>query len=226
MLINIHTHHSVNPKQEILDSEQIIKDGYFSFGEMYGKTIHELRVTSFDKLWMTRDEQRRRIEKEKVLLQKNCIAIGEIGLDKTISVSLDKQIELFIKQINTSEKFKLPVIIHCVKSWNEILAIRKKIKPTQTWIFHGFRKTNLVESVLNSGVHISIGTAVLWDEKLQDCVQKIPTDRLFLETDNDTNYSIEDVYLKVALIKNISLSELEKQIELNTINTFRKWEIG
>ena len=64
---------------------------------------------------------------------------------------------------------------------------------------------NLLTSVLESGVHISIGTAVIWDEKLQEQVKSIPLNRLFLETDNDTNYTIEAVYQKVALIKNISL---------------------
>lgn len=218
MLINIHTHHSIDPKQEILDCVHIHQDGYYSYGIMHNKSN------------ITRNTEKNDVisdlEIEQILTHKNCVAIGEIGLDKTLSISLEKQKELFINQIYTSEKFKLPIIIHCVKSWNEILAIRKEIKPKQIWIFHGFRKTALTDSVLHSGVYISIGTAILTDNKLQNCLKNIPLQRLFLETDNETNYSIEDVYQKVASIKNISLSTLEKQIEINAINTFKKWEIG
>lgn len=213
MLINIHTHHIKNLSSEIINSNNIIDPGYFSFGIMCDG-IQNINPINIEK------------ENHGIINHKNCIAIGEIGLDKTISIDLDKQKELFIKQIVISEKYEFPIILHCVKSWNEISVIRKEIKPKQPWVFHGFRKTNLVSSVLQSGVLISIGTAILWDNKLQNCIKNIPLDKLFLETDDDTNYSIEDVYRKVAMIKNISLHSLEKQILSNTKNTFRKWEIG
>jgi TatD DNase family protein len=67
---------------------------------------------------------------------------------------------------------------------------------------------------------------VIWDKKLQEQVKNIPLNRLFLETDNDTNYTIQNVYQKVALIKNISLQVLKDQVYINTKNTFQKWEIG
>jgi TatD DNase family protein len=212
MLINIHTHHIVNPFEELVNQNYPLESGYFSFGEALGS--EEIGEASNE---ATSDE---------VFKHKNCLAIGEIGLDKNLSISLDKQIQNFIKQVFISEKYKLPIILHCVKSWNEISRIRKELNPKQPWIFHGFRKTNLVNDVLNSGLSISIGTAVLWDKKLQDCIQSIPIERLFLETDDDEKHTIKEVYQKLALIKNISLQTLEKQLIINTKNTFQKWEIG
>ena len=210
MLINIHTHHTTDNKYEILNSEQLMSSNYFSFG---------LLPTVQNDLTKLHDV-------ESIITHKNCIAIGEIGIDKTYSTTLDKQIELFIKQVFISENLQLPILLHCVKSWNEISEIRTKLKPKQPWIFHGFRKTTLLESVLKSGTHISIGTAVIWDKKLQDCVKNIPIERLFLETDNDLNYTIMDVYAKICSLKNISLQTLEEQLYKNTKNTFTKWEIG
>ncbi len=211
MLINIHTHHARNSQYEIIQSDTLELDRPFSFGLLHhpypeaSKTVETI---------------------DQIYRNKNCLAVGEIGLDKNSTIDLDIQIQKFKKQLFASEKYKLPVILHCVKSWNEILQIKQVTNPSQTWIFHGFRKTNLLTSVLECGIHISIGTAVIWDEKLQEQVKKIPINRLFLETDNDTNYTIENVYQKIALIKNISLQALKDQVYTNTKNTFQKWEIG
>jgi TatD DNase family protein len=211
MLINIHTHHARNSQYEIIQSDKLEIDHPFSFGLLHQHYPEASKtVDTIDQIYR----------------HKNCLAVGEIGIDKNSTIDLDIQIHTFKKQLFASEKYKLPVILHCVKSWNEILQIKQAINPSQTWIFHGFRKTNLLTSVLESGVHISIGTAVIWDEKLQEQVKNIPLNRLFLETDNDTNYTIEAVYQKVALIKNISLHALKDQVYTNTKNTFQKWEIG
>ena len=211
MLINIHTHHARNSQYEIIQSDTLELDRPFSFGLLHHPYPEAFKtVETIDQIYR----------------HKNCLAVGEIGLDKNLTIDLDIQIQTFKKQLFASEKHKLPVILHCVKSWNEILQIKQVTNPSQTWIFHGFRKTNLLTSVLECGVHISIGTAVIWDEKLQEQVKKIPLNRLFLETDNDTNYTIENVYQKIALIKNISLQALKDQVYTNTKNTFQKWEIG
>lgn len=211
MLINIHTHYNQNNKQEIIQSDKIENENYFSFG-IVNKTYP--------------DDPAFPLFLDQVYAHKNCLAIGEIGIDKNSTINLNEQIQTFKKQIFDSEKYQLPVILHCVKGWNEILHVKKEINPNQPWVFHGFRKTNLLNSVIDSGTFISIGTAVIWDEKLQEYVKKIPLERLFLETDNDTNYKILDVYEKIASIKNISLQTLEDQLYFNTINTFKKWEIG
>ncbi len=210
MLINIHSHHSSQNNYEILNSNHLLPDKYFSFGFL--PTVQNELIKLHDL--------------ESIITHQNCLAIGEIGIDKTYSKTLDKQKELFIKQIFISEKYQLPILLHCVKSWNEIAEIRTKLNPKQPWIFHGFRKTVLLESVLKSGTYISIGTAVIWDKKLQECVKNIPIERLFLETDNDLNYTIMDVYAKICSLKNLSLQTLEEQLYKNTKNTFTKWEIG
>jgi TatD DNase family protein len=160
------------------------------------------------------------------LTHKNCLALGEIGLDKLIKIPLKNQEIIFIQQIQLSEEFKLPIILHCVKAWNEVLIIRKKMNCKQTWIFHGFRKTNLLDAVIREKMMISIGTAVLYDQHLQAIIPKIPDELLLLETDMDTENSIESVYECVSTLKNISLQELEIQIHKNFKNTFQKWQNG
>jgi TatD DNase family protein len=206
MLINIHTHHRKLEGIEILNSSEF-DCSYFS----YGIGPFELEEKVFEELY---------------LYHNNCLSIGEIGLDKLVQININKQITEFKNQLIYSEKLNLPVIIHCVKSFNELIEIKRKLKPTQPWIIHGFRKTTLLENLLNEDFYISIGTAILFDEKLQAIIKKIPDNRIFLETDNDENHSIQEVYLKIASLKEISLLDLEEIIFNNFKTVFTKWGIG
>src|ERR1035437_6107357 len=61
------------------------------------------------------------------------IALGECGLDIFASASLEEQEKVFRLQIEISEAFKKPVIIHCVRAFNEIIRIKKDMKPIQPW---------------------------------------------------------------------------------------------
>lgn len=212
VFINIHSHHrdENETSKTILnyDNESISMESCcFSYG------IHPMNSNSqqFD---------------QQILQKKSCIAIGEIGVDKTLNIPIGFQIKLFKDQIQIAEKFKLPVILHCVKAWNEIVKIKNEFSPKQYWIYHGFRKINLVDSVIESGTFISIGSAVMKDFKLQEAVKKIPLDQLFIETDTDLNYTIKDIYTQIAMLKNISLQELTENIYLNSKKVFKKWEIG
>lgn len=208
MFVNIHTHLHQNEGIYILNSlDYSDKNFYYSLG--FHPNQSEYLNFNADIF-------------EKQTTQLNCIAIGECGLDKNISIPLKQQITLFKKQIDISEKIQLPIIIHCVKAWNEILEIKKELKPNQPWIYHGFRKSNLIESVLKSGCYISIGTAVIYDQKLQQTIQNIPLKKLFLETDNDTSHSIQEVYEFIARLKHISIDELQTQIFKNFKTVFQK----
>jgi TatD DNase family protein len=208
MFVNIHTHFEQSDGIFILNGKP--KNdlcALYSFGiHPYDSLIIDFNEDIFNK----------------EITQKNCLAIGECGLDKNTSVPIETQISLFKQQITFSEKHRLPLIIHCVRAWNEILAIKKELKPNQPWIYHGFRKSNLVENVLDSGCYLSIGTAIIYDQKLQQSIEKIPLEKLFLETDDDTSHSIQEVYKAVARLKNVPIEELQKQLLKNFELVFRK----
>lgn len=62
---------------------------------------------------------------EEKIQHKNCLAIGECGLDKLTEVDFQTQKEVFVTQIQLSEKYKKPLIIHCVKAHQEIIELKK-----------------------------------------------------------------------------------------------------
>ncbi|MEE9408054.1 MAG: TatD family hydrolase [Polaribacter sp.] len=157
---------------------------------------------------------------ENQLQNKNCFAIGECGLDKLTETNFELQKEVFIKQIKLSEKYKKPLIVHCVKSYQEIIEIKKELKPNQTWVLHGFNKNlQVAESLLKNGILMSIGAAIINNKKLQEVVSKLELSTILIETD-DSEIDTQEVYQKIAVIKSIEVVELQQIIKQNFTNIF------
>ena len=159
---------------------------------------------------------------EEKLQEQNCLAIGECGLDKITVVEFELQKIVFRKQVQLSEKYKKPLIIHCVKAFQEIIAFKKEIQPNEVWILHGFHKNlQVAKSLLKNGIVLSFGAAIINSTKLQALVLEIPLASILLETDNDAK-EIITIYKKVAEIKNIEVAVLQQQIEQNFNNIFKR----
>jgi TatD DNase family protein len=143
-------------------------------------------------------------------LSSNCWAIGEAGLDKVSNTPMELQMIAFQRCMEVSESTEKPLIIHCVRAFSEIIALKKQWKPAQPWIFHGFDKNKpTADMLLRAGCYLSFGAA-LFRQKSQaaESLRATPPDRLFLETD-DASISIEAVYEQAAAILGIGTGELE-----------------
>jgi TatD DNase family protein len=161
------------------------------------------------------------VVEEKLQLE-NCFAIGECGLDKIVNTDFELQKTVFKQQIILSEKYKKPVIIHCVKAFQEIIELRKSLKPNQIWVLHGFNKNKqIAHSLLKNGFVLSVGSAIINNKKLQDVVLNISLDDILLETD-DSKISIQEIYQKIANIKNIEVEELQRKIAQNFKRIFKR----
>ncbi|MBM3185777.1 MAG: TatD family hydrolase [Bacteroidetes bacterium] len=208
-LINIHSHSFDENNLTIFQGEIGLLNKWFSLG------IHPCDADSPEPLKNFLNQ----------LNLPNCLALGEIGLDKLKGPHLKTQIQVFEKQIELSEKLNLPVIIHCVKAWNELKIIKRQLKPTQPWVFHGFSKANILEDVLSQGLFVSFGEAIIRNPKLLAASTHVPLEKLFFETD-DSNVSIETIYSEFAKAKQITLQEL-KEIQFNNFKrVFKKWKSG
>lgn len=129
---------------------------------------------------------------------------------------------MFKKQIQLSEKYQKPLIIHCVKAYQDIVELKKELKPTQVWLVHGFNKNwQVAQSLLKNGILLSFGTAMINHKKLQEVVAKVPLEKLFLETD-DKDDAIVEVYVKLAKLKGVPLEILQQKIQENFKQLFLK----
>jgi TatD DNase family protein len=85
-------------------------------------------------------------------------------------------------------------------------------------IVHGFNKRNTIGQDLQMhDFYLSFGESVLYNVNLQEFLRNFPIDRIFLETDS-ADFEIEELYQKVATLKNIELQELVQKIKKNLQN--------
>jgi TatD DNase family protein len=150
-----------------------------------------------------------------------CLAIGECGLDKLCSSPFGQQMEVFKKQIELAEKLEKPLIIHCVKAFDELLKIKKSSKTGVPWVIHGFNQKNEMAKQLQAqGFYFSLGKALLNPESNSSkWLNHLPINRLFLETD-DAEISIEQIYKVAASTLNLAESELVSNLQLNCKSVF------
>ena len=213
--INIHTHWTSNNENNLcivnLDLNQPCPEqGYYSYG------IHPWALDNAD----FQMEKVFSLLEEKLQLT-NVLALGEAGLDKMHKESFEKQIVVFERQIKLSEALQKPMILHDVKSHNEILALRKKHKAKQPWILHGFNGTEQdIQQLTGQGLFISVGESLLHSErKIAKSLISIPLDLFFLETDM-AEIGIETVYETAAKILDIDIAVLQRRIFANFARLF------
>lgn len=208
-LFNIHTHSSIFPETEILSltPEQLstnIHTMYASVG------IHPWKLTqeNANAQW---EALRQSIKDRRIM------AIGECGLDKLQGPSLELQTTIFKKEATLAEENSLPLIIHCVKAFNELIQLKKEISPRQPWIIHGFRgKLPLALDCIRHGFYLSLGSNFQ-----ENALKAIPIERLFIETD-ESEENIGSIYQRIAETKGISLQELVEAINKNVQEVFFK----
>ena len=158
---------------------------------------------------------------EERLKNPNVLALGEAGLDKMHKASFEQQIKLFERQIELSEALQKPMILHDVRSHNEIIALRKKHKAHQPWILHGFSGTEQdVKQLIGQGIYLSIGESLLHPErKIHKSFKFIDLDYLFLETDM-AEIGIEKVYIEAAKLLGINVAVLRRRLFVNFARLF------
>lgn len=213
--IDIHTH-DATPKDDVLKivnlgiEETCPQQGSFSFG------IHPWDLDSAD---FQLEEAVSRLKERLELPQ--VIALGEAGLDKMHPASYERQTLAFGQQIMISETMRKPLIIHDVRSHNEVIALRKKHHARQAWILHGFNGTEQdIQQLTSQGIYLSVGEALLHPErKICKAIKTINLDFLFLETDT-AEIEIEKIYEKTAVLLEMPLDALKERIFCNFARIF------
>ena len=153
----------------------------------------------------------------------NMIAIGEAGFDKLRGPSPELQRQVFEKQVVIAETRRKPLIIHCVKAWDDLLAAQKKLKPEMPWLVHGFRgNVELASQLVSKGMYLSFWFDFVLRPESADLIRQLPVERIFLETDG-AEVDIRKIYEKVATVLDISVDKL-KSVVLSNFNEFFRFK--
>jgi TatD DNase family protein len=151
---------------------------------------------------------------QELLRDHEILAVGECGIDKVISVPLKIQQDVFQKQVSLAKEYGKPLIIHCVRAFEEVQQVLKSENFKGHTIFHGFNKNKeLAAQLLKKGYYLSFGSSVLTG-KLDETLEATPIEQLFLETD-DAHVDIRELYAYAAQLRKISINELKENIIRN-----------
>lgn len=211
MFINIHSHQPPQKNECVITNlynhfEQVVAGGNYSAG------LHPWYLN--DTTW---------VEEMKALDQysnnKNILAIGECGLDKICTTGFLLQQHVFAAQIALANKINKPLIIHCVKAYEELVQQLRQNNNRVPVIFHGFNKNKiLAQQLISKGFYLSFGKA-LQQPAMQELIKILPADKIFLETD-DAAVNIEMIYLLATQALQIDVNSLSLQIKKNAATVF------
>jgi TatD DNase family protein len=157
------------------------------------------------------------------LTHSNCLGIGECGLDKLKGAPKEIQEEVFYQHIQIANEINAPLIVHCVRQYDQVLNFRKNYGNTP-WVIHGFRRNyQLAKSLLDQGIKVSISPIIHMNTGFIEMIEYLPLDGFFIETDSEYSMTIKERYVNVAELKKMDIFALQNQMKQNFIK-FYQWK--
>lgn len=210
MLLNVHSHFPPQEGAVVVQSlwehyEKVQEKGLFSLG-VHPRYIAEDPSGQIDELraWAGHS---------------NVVAIGECGLDRRYPTDFSIQVDVFARQIRLASEMEKPLIIHCVRAWEEVFRLLAEASFSFPVIFHGFNKGPAVaRRIVQKGYYLSIGQWIE-RERIRAVLQDVPLDHLFLETDA-VSVSIAHIYALAAAAYHMPLHSFALQIMNNGRRVF------
>lgn len=172
---------------------------------------------------------------EQNLNNKYVVGIGEIGLDYHYEgFNKEKQIDLFIKQLDLARKYNKTVVIHSRDAINDTFEILKNYKDLKKVIHCYSSSLEMAKRFIEINCKLGIGGVLTFknSDKIKEVVKNIDLSYLLLETDSpyltpepfrkykNEPYNIIYVAKKISELKEIPLEIVLKQTTLNAISQF------
>lgn len=150
------------------------------------------------------------------------VAIGETGLDALRGAPLERQAELMRRHIALAEAVGKPLVVHMVRTSQQVLRLWRESGKKVPWVIHGMRaNANVARPLIDAGFYLSFGRRFN-----PATVLATPLHQLLLETDDEPTLSIHTVAQQVAAVLQVSPEALELQAAQNAsqLLTIKKGE--
>ncbi|MEG1609239.1 MAG: TatD family hydrolase [Clostridia bacterium] len=170
------------------------------------------------------------------------VAIGEIGLDYFYGKDdIDQQKAMFERQLQLAIEVNLPVVLHIRDAYKDALDILTKYKSQLSGklLLHCYSASaEMVNEFDKLDCYYAVGGAITFkNAKKDDVIRAIKRDRLLVETDcpymaptpfrgqvNQPKY-VAYVVEKIAEVLNLSVAEVDKLTQDNTLRFFGKMQL-
>lgn len=170
MILDIHSHREAPYPEGVINLRNF--DIPLVENQLYSAGIHP-----WDTAGGISDDTFLRLEK--LAESDQVVMIGECGVDPAKGGPIFRQLQILKMQIDLSERLRKPLILHCVKSADVIMGLKRDLNPAQPWIIHGFRgKPQQASQLTGKGIYLSFG------EKFNPAtVLEMPDNMILAETD-------------------------------------------
>ena len=165
------------------------------------------------------------------------VAIGEIGLDYYYDLSpRELQREVFIRQLDVARQTHMPIVIHDRDAHGETMEILKREGKGLIGVVHCFAGSmEMAAELIKMGWYIGCDGPVTFKNaaKLPEIMQKIPLERLLIETDSPYLTPVpfrgkrnEPAYVRfvaehIAVLRGIPIEEIVKATTQNVCDLFQ-----
>lgn len=175
-LPDIHTHRPENTPDALIS---LLPEEAAIFSAEHPGSLFSAGIHPWEPYVSAEEEDRRFATLEAALRLSGAAAVGETGIDTLRGPEPAVQTERFRRHIALSEALHLPLIIHMVKAQEQLLALRKELRPTQPWIIHGFRgKAQQARQLAAAGLYLSFG-----EHFYPEALATVPAPQRLSETD-------------------------------------------
>ncbi|MDV3505200.1 TatD family hydrolase [Marinobacter sp. M-5] len=116
---------------------------------------------------------------------RQCVGLGECGLDR-LRGELADQIPWFEAQVELAARLMRPLVIHSVRTHDEIHRILRAQAFAGRALIHGFSGSyEQARQLVDLGCYIGVGGVITHGraKKTRDAIARLPVDALVLETD-------------------------------------------
>ncbi len=171
--------------------------------------------------WCVENSSLRDLEElERMLKRGKIVCLGEIGLDGRRRNSYSRQIEFFTEQLRMAADFSLPVNLHTLDAWREVLDMLDRYE-IEGAIFHWFTgPLDLLGELRSRGYFITINPAVMIQEKHMRVLVEAPLDMILTESDGPYVYRgirldpsmIPALVSVISKVKGISTEDLKLRL--------------
>lgn len=146
-----------------------------------------------------------------MLARPDVVAAGECGIDLLRGPVTAIQMIAFTRQAQLASQVGKPVIVHCVKAYQQVIGICKELHMEGRMAIHGFRgKPSVAKMLTDAGFYLSFGIL-----SNPSTLASVPAEKILAETD-ESDSPVECVIERIAEARSMSLRDTLSLIASNT----------
>ena len=199
MVLDFHTH-CLQAEHAIINADAC--QFFPQAGKCYSVGVHP---------WLAEQDAAVQWERVQALAEHpQVVAIGETGLDSLRGAPLAAQMLLFEHHIALANQVGKPLVVHMVRTSQQVLQVWRRCQHHVPCAIHGFRgNARVVQPLVEAGFYISFG-----EHFNAEALRQVPLCQILAETDEST-LPIADIIARMAEALSMPAADVQTLISAN-----------